>query len=545
MQGELKSALSAVANKLFGENIEPEITRPEEKFGDYSTNLALQIAQRSGKNPRDVAQTLIQELEGVTGIKKIEIAGPGFINFTLTDETLHKMAHTSLPLSRPLEGKEILVEFGDPNPFKEMHIGHLYSYIVGDSLCRLLETSGATVRRLSYHGDIGLHVALTIWAMLKDNIKPVSTDTPLIPHIGAYYQKGVKAFAELPEIKAEVESINKSLYSRDNPEINELYDWARKESFREFDAVLSDLKIETDRRYLESKAATTGMELVHQNVSTIFKESQRAIIYEGEKVDLHTRVFITSNNLPTYETKDLGLAKLKDEDYPQANRSLIITAHEQSDYFKVMLAALSEINKPLADKTVHLYHGFVSLSSGKMSSRKGKVYTAIQLMADVQVAAKKLHGENPEIEYGAIKYGFLKHRLGSNIIYDAKESVSLEGNSGPYLQYAHARACAVLAKAESEQPAGDEIISLDDNERSLARMISEYPEVAEKATTELMPHYIATYLYELAQAFNRFYENSRVIGDERQALRLQLTKAYADVLKDGLGVLNISAPEHI
>src|SRR5438105_2114153 len=235
---------------------------------------------------------------------------------------------------------------------------------------------------------------------------------------------------------------------------------------------MKNLKITTDKRYLESDAAATGPEMVKQHVGSVFKESQGAIVFEGEKVGLHTRVFITSKGLPTYEAKDLGLAKLKDQDYPEAAKSVIITAHEQSDYFKVMLAALAEIDRPIADKTTHLYHGFVNLTTGKMSSRKGDVYTAIKLMVDVQEAARKLHGSSREIEDGAIKYGFLKHRLGSDIIYDPVESVSLEGNSGPYLQYAHARAMGILNKAGTQNP---NIKHLEDGERSLARKISEYP----------------------------------------------------------------------
>jgi arginyl-tRNA synthetase len=146
-----------------------------------------------------------------------------------------------------------------------------------------------------------------------------------------------------------------------------------------------------------------------------------------------------------------------------------------------------------------------------------------------------------EVTFAAVKYALLKHRLGSDIVIDINESISLEGNSGPYLQYAHARACSILAKAENSSGVGQ--ISFDQSERSLARKISEYPEVVDKALSELMPHYLCTYLYELAQVFNSFYEKSRIIGDERQAPRLELVKYYSQVLKNGLGLLNIAAPE--
>src|SRR6185503_9990727 len=214
------------------------------------------------------------------------------------------------------------------------------------------------------------------------------------------------------------------------------------------------------------------------------------------KAGLHTRVFITSKDLPTYEAKDLGLTQLKDKDYPNASRSIIITANEQSEYFKVMLAALAEISPDTAKKTTHLSHGFLSLSTGKMSSRTGKVYPAMKLLLEVRDAVHKMYPDSKvqkQVAFGAVKYSFLKHRLGSDIILDVEESISIEGQSGPYLQYAHARACSIIAKAGdiSAEPATD---NLDEGERSLALKISEYPEAIEKAANELMPHYVCVYL---------------------------------------------------
>ncbi|MBX4201953.1 arginine--tRNA ligase, partial [Candidatus Saccharibacteria bacterium] len=166
---ELKTAIKAAAKRLFDAEIEPELSRPDEKFGDYATNAALQLAKQTSKAPNEIAQQLIAELGGQAGIKEISLAGPGFINFKITDGALEQAAFSATNLPKPNSGQEILVEFGDPNPFKEMHIGHLYSYVVGDSISRLLEASGARVKRLSYHGDVGLHVAKAIWAMRKSD----------------------------------------------------------------------------------------------------------------------------------------------------------------------------------------------------------------------------------------------------------------------------------------------------------------------------------------------------------------------------------------
>jgi arginyl-tRNA synthetase len=177
----------------------------------------------------------------------------------------------------------------------------------------------------------------------------------------------------------------------------------------------------------------------------------------------------------------------------------------------------------------------------KMSSRKGNILRAEDILAAAAAAAQKLsENTGSEVVVGAVRYAFLKVRIGSDIVYDPNESVSLEGNSGPYLQYAHARARSILAKAEG---AGGGLNSLDAGERPLVRKLSEYAETVDLAVAELMPHHICTYLYELAQTFNRFYEHNRVIGDTRQAARLQLVEQYADTLRIGLGLLGIASPD--
>lgn len=539
MKQELEQAIADVCKDLFNTDVAVSLTRPDEQFGDYATNVALQLAQQLGKNPREVAEQIVQQFQHAS-VAKAEIAGPGFVNLTLTDEALMKTAEAQP--SHTLDGQEVLVEFGDPNPFKAMHIGHLYSYIVGDAICSLLEAAGAKVRRLSYHGDVGLHVAKAIWGMQKGNYGSQPQTDPSRNNIGLYYAEGAKAYESDENAKHEIDIINKQVYEKD-PSIQELYEDGKERSFANFDLTLQELGIKTDRKYLESESAEVGIETVRQNIGKVFQESDGAIIFEGEKVGLHTRVFITGKGLPTYETKDLGLTELKKRDFPNASKSIIITANEQAEYFKVMLAALKEIEPELANKTRHLTHGFVSLSSGKMSSRTGDVYSAVNLIVDVERALEKLHPGFPEAnKIGSIKYAFSKHRLGGDLVYDIEQSVAIEGNSGPYLQYAHARARSILAKTE----AGDvEIDAFEPAERSLVRKISEYSEVVDQAVQDLLPSHVCTYLYELAQKFNNFYEHNRVLGDERERLRVHLVGAYADTLKNGLELLNIPAPDRM
>ncbi len=341
---------------------------------------------------------------------------------------------------------------------------------------------------------------------------------------------------------------NKRIYSlhSDNDHDSafaKLYWTCRQWSYDYFDGFYAHIGSKFEKYYPESETAPLGLQTVRDHVGTVYQESDGAIIFDGEKHNLHARVFINSEGLPTYEAKDVGLLMKKWQDY-HFDQSIVITGNDIIEYMKVVLKSVEQFMPELPARSRHLTHGIVKLSGGvKMSSRLGNVLRAVDVLDAATAASQKMHDKtNPEVELGAVKYAFLKNRMGGDIIYDPEESVSLEGNSGPYLQYAHARAQSILAKVES---AGSTDPSFEPGERSLARKISEYPEVVDKAVTELMPHHICTYLYELAQMFNRFYEHNRVVGDERQAVRVALVERYAKTLQDGLGLLGIAAPDNM
>src|SRR5690606_1996558 len=264
-----------------------------------------------------------------------------------------------------------------------------------------------------------------------------------------------------------------------------------------------------DRFIPESEVADLGLKTVREHPE-VYEKSDGAVIFDGEKHGLHKRVFINSEGLPTYEAKDVGLSLTKWQDY-QFDKSIIITANEQEPYMQVVIKSIEQFAPEAAQRTHHITHGVVKLAGGvKMSSRKGNVVTALEILEAAREAGRA-SGTDPSEDtiLAAVKYAFAKNRIGGDIIYDPTESIALEGNSGPYLQYAHARARSILKKAET---AGSLAGELQPDERSLLRKIGEYAETVELATDALMPHHICTYLYELAQKFNSFYEHNRVIG---------------------------------
>jgi arginyl-tRNA synthetase len=595
MKNELERGVSAAVKELFAVEVTVELTRPDAQHGDYATNVALQLSKQLNKNPREIGEVLAKKLRDDERLAAVEVAGPGFINVRLTDQKLTDSLHQ--PQARPLQGQTIVTEYSDPNPFKVLHAGHFYTSVVGDAISNILQTSGAQVHRVNFGGDVGLHVGKTMWAIVRELGGEHPEKLADIPEaersewMARCYVAGTNAYEDDEAARGEIIALNKRVYQlhsdsdHDSP-FAQLYWTCRQWSYDYFDAFYRQIGSGFERYYPESQTAGVGLAVVKEQLAKgVFEESDGAVIFDGEKFGLHTRVFVNGEGLPTYEAKDVGLSMKKWEDY-HFDSSVIITGNDIVEYMKVVLKAIEQFEPNLAQRTRHITHGNVKLAGGvKMSSRKGNFLRAVDVIDEAAVANREATGqENVSTVLAAIKYSFLKNRIGGDIIFDPKESVALEGNSGPYLQYAHARARSILAKyqapstndqtnSKSEIPnahAKVETVILNDSEESfvpegdlstplrsaqddtlqlgerlLTRKLTEYPEVIQKAMQELMPHHICTYLYELAQEFNRFYEKNRVIGDDREALRLSLVETYADTLKTGLELLGIHAPERM
>lgn len=554
MKQELEQLIITACKDLFGVTTAVELTRPDEQFGDYATNIALQLAKQLGKPPREIATELSEALKGHEQVTDVTVAGPGFLNITLTNAALRQALDVQ-PAQR-FAGKTVVVEYSDPNPFKPLHAGHLYTTLVGDVIARLVEHAGAKTIRLNYGGDVGLHTAKSMWAIIKHfggefpekMADIVEADRPA--WLGARYVEGNNAYEDDEQSKKEIVTCNKRVYQIHAEQDHEspfaqMYWLGRKWSYDYFATLYEQLQVVPFDRFIpESEVTPLGVKTVNEQLEKgVFEKSDGAVIFDGEKYGLHTRVFVNSEGLPTYETKDVGLSLTKWKDY-HFDESIIITANEQQQYMEVILKSIEQFAPELAHRTLHMNHGIVKLQGGvKMSSRKGNIVTALEILAAARQAGQET-GTNPDEPtiLAAVKYAFAKNRIGSDISYDPKESIALEGNSGPYLQYAHARACSILRKS-SVKPANTS--DFDAAERSLVRKLTEYIDVVDRSAEELMPHHICGYLYELCQAFNRFYENNRVIGDEREPTRLWLVQQYATTLSSGLNLLGITAPEQM
>jgi arginyl-tRNA synthetase len=532
MKNEIKNLISEALGSVQADGAVFTVEHPADlKMGDYTTNAAI----RYGARKSEIFRYIDEHKPAM--IEKVELAGPGFINFHLSKEFFRESLKEinangdSYGKGEGMKGEKVMVEHTDPNPFKEFHIGHLMPNVIGSTVARLFEWNGAEVKQANYQGDKGLHVAKSVWAILKKGMS-------VLP-LGEAYVVGNRALEESPEAKAEIEEINKKIYDGSDDEVNKVYEEGKKASLEYFEGIYKKLGTRFDYYFFESETAGIGKKIVEENKGRVFEESDGAIVFKGENFDpsLHTRVFINSKGIPTYEAKDLGNAKNKFDHY-QHTRSVVVTGNEIKDYFRVMLAALAQIFPELAKMTRHLPHGMLRLPTGKMSSRTGNVITAEELIDEVK---KSVKGDE-KVAIGAIKYMILRQGIGQDIIFDFERSVSTEGDSGVYLQYAHARACSIMEKAGKRGSIDGERSASHEIEKLLYR----FPGIVERACLEYSPNYLTTYLTELAASFNNFYAHEQVLdGSPESDYRLAIVEAFKNVMGNGLSILGIPAPERI
>ncbi|HMU11977.1 MAG TPA: arginine--tRNA ligase [Candidatus Nanoperiomorbaceae bacterium] len=531
---------------LFAIDVEIKLSRPDPTFGDIATNVAMQLAGRLHESPREIAETIARELRTNDAFLDAVVAGPGFINITLGATSLLDMTRQESPLFRA--GQTIVIETNNPNPFKAMHIGHAFNAILGDTIANLLAVSGGQVYRVSYHGDVGLHVGKSMYALLRyadgdftkiESIPKIDRNT----FMSKMYAEGSKAYKEDETAKAEINDLAEQSFEPTSGLYIQIYDLCKAWSFEQIDHLVARLGNQpTVYRFLESDADHRGVEVVKRNVPKVFQESSGALIFEGSKYGAFDNVFVASNGRGLYAARDLGLMLLKNEQF-HPDKSYIVTAEEQRDYFKGVIAAAGLVWPDRKDVTVNISTGTVKLTTGKMSSRDGDVIEIAWLFDQFTAAIAERGGEpTDEIIAGALRYQFLKVKIGGDVVFDVDEAVSLTGNTGSYLQYAHARARRILEKSGASfvMP-----ITLRDEDYALVRKLGEYAEIVELATRQLEPHHICNYLFELAQEFNRYYEKNQVIGSEYEQHRLGLVGLYADILQAGLAILGIHAPSRM
>jgi len=563
IKDEILKNLQLALKKLDINDVDVSLEKPANSdFGDYSSSLPLKLTKQLKKNPMMIAEEIKSNFPKNDLLEKIEIVKPGFINFWIsTVQSINRLTEVlekgfTFPEYHLGKNKKVMVEFAHPNTHKLFHIGHLRNISTGESVVRILEAVGNKVIRSNYEGDVGLHIAKCLFGIKnsKTNIKKLKTLQEKIEFIGKMYSTGTKAYEDDEKSKQEIIKINKMIYDRD-PEIMPLWTETRQWSLEYFDQNYKRFYSHFDKLYFESEIHERGLEISKEILKKgILENSQGAVVFNGKKYGLDTRVFINSLNYPTYEGKELALAEKEFSDFGELDKIIHTVTPEQTSFFKVTFKVEELINeKKYKNKQYHLAYEWVKLKAGKMSSREGNIIEANWLIDEVKkkISEKfKCDEETTEIlAVSSVKYSFLKNGTQTVIHFDIDESIAVDGNSAPYLIYTYVRCQSVFKKANNYLTRTYDIdrYNFNSDELNVLRLINQFPEIVQETAMQLSPNIIANYLYELAQKYNYFYQKNKILESEEKIkqFRLMLTQATGKVIKDGLYLLGIKTVERM
>lgn len=568
MKKEIQKLVEKAIKDLGYEIDEVVVDYPKvETFGDYTTNVAMALARTLKKNPMEVAESIKNKVESIKQdkIEKIEIVKPGYINFYLSKGYLQeKVREINEKENKFGDGKKkkekTMVEYSQPNTHKEFHIGHLRNVFIGNSLVNVLRKSNSDVVAANYIGDTGTHIAKCLWGIMKfhkdENLDILENKAEFL---GKVYSEAVKAILENPEYEKEFKDLQKKFEEGDE-KLVELWKKTKQWSLDEFQEIYKELGVEFDVYFWESEEEKAGKEMLPKLLKYEFiKESQEAIIADLEKYKLGILVLVRKDGSALYGLKDIPLAIKKFEEH-KIDKSIVVVDIRQGLYFKQIFKILELIG--FKKEMQHIGYEFVSLKGSEtMSSRKGNVIPAKFLMEKIIEKVREKFPKTEiekEIGLGALKFFMLKYSAQTNIEFDMDEAIRLDGATGPYVQYAHARICSILEKAKNLSIGGStsenflapsrsnlEMLT-HEKELSLIRELDKFPQIVEDVAESYEVHKLPYYAIKLADKFHSFYNDCKVLDEEKPELtnaRLKLINAVRIVLAEVLRLMGVSSPE--
>lgn len=555
----LEKIKHALAEKTGAQDITLE-TSDNPSFGDYAFPC-FSLAKIKRQSPNLLAAALAKDLK-IDGIADVKALGP-YVNFYVDKSML--LAQTIPAATKegygtfPKTGKKIVVEYLSPNTNKPLHLGHLRNIALGYAVSRLCEVVGNKVVEVNLMNDRGVHICKSMVAYKRfgNNKEP---DIKSDHFVGNYYVLFNQKSEAHPELEQEAQQM---LLAWEKGEKEVIGLWRKMNTWAEhgFLETLTRLNVSFKKHYYESKFYFKGKKVVLDGTKKGFfqRDETGAVFVKLESYGLPDKVLLRGDGTSVYITQDLYLAMLKYKEW-KYDESLYVVASEQNMHFQQLFKILDILQFPKANHLHHLSYGMVLLPEGKMKSREGKVVDADELMDDMVNLAKheimtrwkdlthdELEHRAQMIGIGALKFHMLKMDPLKDMVFDPKESISFEGETGPYVQYAHARAASILRKAEMKRFPKPKLENLTaPEELALGKLLAAYPEKVAIAAAEYKPSIIAHYLVIVTQAFNAFYHVCPVLDVKDKELRfarLALVTAVKKVLKNGLALLGIEAPE--
>ncbi|MFA5049960.1 MAG: arginine--tRNA ligase [Candidatus Micrarchaeia archaeon] len=557
MLKELKKEFSREISKEFGidtKRVMQSFSVPKEEFGDIATNIAFAIAKEQKKNPVEIAEKLCEILKQNKFTQKISTAGP-YVNVYLRSgfyhEALKKIQKEKGNFGRGGKTKEtIMVEFFHANTHKGVHIGHIRNISLGEALSKILEFNGKKVIRVNYQGDIGPHVAKCLWGFINLYNQKAPKENRGI-WLGKVYFEASKKIQGNIELEQEVQKINQKLYSNDL-NLTKIWKETREWCLDDFEKFYLEFGVKFDELYFESQVEKLGkkisLELLKEGIA---KKDQNAVIMDLRDDDLGVFVLITREGYPLYSAKDLGLAKIKFDKY-KLDKSIHVVGKEQEFHFRQLFKTFEKMGFLEAwKKSYHLIYELVMLPEGKMSSRDGTMvlYEDLKnkLIERTKEEIKKRHLDWDEIEINniakkialaAMKFAMIKIENNKTLVFDWENALNLEGETGPYIQYAYVRTKSIL---EKENRFDLKKCELDENEKRIIRKMCEFEEIVQKCSEDLSVYNLCEYLLDMANSFNKFYTTSPVLTaeNEKKDLRLAIVSCSSQILKNGLELIGI------
>ncbi|MEI8337991.1 MAG: arginine--tRNA ligase [bacterium] len=549
MKETIKNEINKVVLELFQKEVIFSIEYPESKFGDYSSNVAFSLSKIVGSNPKEVAEKIANYFNESKSkvFKKVEVAGPGFLNFFIQDKIFTDNVASILKLGKKYgqskinKDKKIIVEYSSPNIAKPFTVGHLRSTIIGDALANILEFSGAKVIRDNHLGDWGTQFGKMIVAIKKwGDIKEIKKSKEPVKDLVALYVKFHDEAEKNKDLEDEARGWFTKLEKKDKEAVV-LWKLCIDLSSKEFEKIYKRLGISFDTAIGESFFNDKMQVIVEDALKKgIAKVSEGATLVFFNEEKYPPLMLLKSDGSSLYALRDLATDIWRKKKYGKDTVIINEVGMEQSLHFKQLFETEKLLGISNGKDRFHIAHGLYSFKSGKMSTRKGNVIWLEEVLEEAKKRAEVFNKDvAEEVGIGAIKFNDLKRDSTKEIIFDWDEILNLGGDSGPYLQYSSARAYSILEKAKNKPKA---VVPKDWIISDVEKMLARFGEIVERSALELKPNQLALYLLDLAGAFNNFYTHNKIIGSgEGEKYRLAVTESFRTVLANGLTLLGIKA----
>ncbi|MGS2727374.1 arginine--tRNA ligase [Psychroserpens sp. BH13MA-6] len=584
---QVKEAVAAIYNVAL-ESVEFQATRKE--FAGDITVVVFPMLRFVKGSPvqigEQIGEYLVKHVEAVEGFNVVK----GFLNIEIYDQyylNLFKMIQANQNYGyRPIDdnGKAIMVEYSSPNTNKPLHLGHIRNVILGYSVSEILKASGKKVYKTQIINDRGIHIckSMLAWKRYGDGETPESTGLKGDKLVGNYYVKFDQEYKkEIQDLKASGQTEEEAKknapifmeaqemlrqWEAGDPEVVALWEKMNGWVYDGFDVTYKNIGVDFDTLYYESQTYLLGKEFVSEGLKSgvFFKKEDGSVWCDLTDEGLDEKIVLRSDGTAVYMTQDIGTAIQRVKDYPDVGGMVYTVGNEQEYHFQVLFLIIKKLGFDWAENLYHLSYGMVDLPSGKMKSREGTVVDADDLVTEMAQTAEEISEELGKLDgysesekqalyqtigLGALKYFILKVDPRKRILFDPKESIDFQGNTGPFIQYTYARIQSILRKADAELTSVDlSNFKLHTKERELMKQLELFPEVIQNAANNYSPALIANYTYDLVKEFNSFYQNVSILGAEtsqEKYFRVQLSAVVANVIKSAFSLLGIQVPERM